>query len=331
MNDYGLHVDIRVYSVFDIYNMIKLQRLDISPDYIRKYRWPEESKRQLIRSMMQGFPISSIYVQEYMPGFYRLIDGVQRLNTIVDFLENRFPVSDVNRNPYYFSDLSLIEQRKFQDYQLPIYIIKGKDENISMFSAMVNASTMSVVPQESRNYKFYNQGIPFIRYLAKKESFKVLILGKDVAVSQMQDEELVLRFLSFYYKGFECYDGKMMRFLDDTLERYGLYEHKERKTEQIFESVCRAVYNVWEENAFVVRSGQRKRVNTALFDVIMYSFSKADLKKITDRKEIIRDRLECLLEDDMEFRSSIIGNANTSKKSVYTRFKIWLNEMQKII
>ena len=327
----GIRMDMKVMSIYDIYHMVTFGYLEINPDYARRFRWSDQFQQGLIQSVLDGFPIANIIVQEYELGHYRVIDGVQRLNTIINFLENQFSIFDSGNGRRYFSDMSILEQRKIQDYQLMMYVIRGESSEVAaQIFKRISSSTSHIAPQESRNFLYRNSGMPFVKKLASFPEFRQKLIGKEVKISYMQDEELVLRFLSCYYKGYQSYHGKMREFLDDTLSQYEQYRHLEKETERVFKQACINAYSIWEDAVFVVPESisgvEKRRINTALFDVIMYSCAHINCKYRYELKE----GLEHLLTKNEDFRLSILGNANTSIKNVMNRFTIWMNYVEQV-
>lgn len=148
----------------------------------------------------------------------------------------------------------------------------------------------------------------------------------------MQDEELVLRFLAFYYNGYQMYSGKMNEFLNDVLNNYEENAFKEGYTKERFCEACNTVYSIWGDEAFVVSDGnsKRKRLNVALFDIVLYSCTIFRKESLLKHSLQLKDTLEELLKKNMIFRRGILGNSNTSRESVFVRFEIWLKEVETI-
>jgi hypothetical protein len=60
--------------------------IDIHPEFQRFYRWTEEQKTRFIESILLGIPIPTIYVSQREDGVWDVIDGLQRLSTIYEFV-----------------------------------------------------------------------------------------------------------------------------------------------------------------------------------------------------------------------------------------------------
>ena len=81
--------------------------------YQRKLVWSVQEKERLIDSILHQYPLPQFLVAEApLDEFYRfeIIDGMQRLNAIVSFIENDFPL-----NGQYFDLQSLASTKKLLD------------------------------------------------------------------------------------------------------------------------------------------------------------------------------------------------------------------------
>src|SRR5215471_4904351 len=60
--------------------------IDIHPEFQRFYRWSEFQKTNLVESLLLRIPIPPIFVSQRPDGVWDVIDGVQRLSTIFEFI-----------------------------------------------------------------------------------------------------------------------------------------------------------------------------------------------------------------------------------------------------
>ncbi|MDP2410083.1 MAG: DUF262 domain-containing protein [Pseudolabrys sp.] len=92
-------------SVQTVYTWYRENKLFVNRRYQRKLVWTLEEKQKLIESLLKKYPIPAILLAERdsAPGTYEIIDGLQRLHSIISFIENSFPLNekyfDVNQFP----------------------------------------------------------------------------------------------------------------------------------------------------------------------------------------------------------------------------------------
>lgn len=72
-------------SFGELINLYKNEELIIRPEYQRLFRWTNNQKTALIESILLGIPIPPIFVAEDEDGVWELVDGLQRISTIISF------------------------------------------------------------------------------------------------------------------------------------------------------------------------------------------------------------------------------------------------------
>lgn len=84
----------RGMSITEAYRHYRDGKLLVNCAYQRKLVWTVEEKRKLIDSILHGYPIPLILLAQTKEGYYEIIDGMQRLNAIFDFIENNYSLND---------------------------------------------------------------------------------------------------------------------------------------------------------------------------------------------------------------------------------------------
>lgn len=72
-------------SVGEIISMYKEGDLDIHPEFQRFFRWSDSQKSRLIESFLLNFPVPPIFVYQRTDGVWDIVDGLQRVSTILQF------------------------------------------------------------------------------------------------------------------------------------------------------------------------------------------------------------------------------------------------------
>lgn len=73
-------------SLGEIVNMYDNDEIVIAPEFQRFFRWNISQKSRLIESILLGIPIPSVFVFERGDGTWELIDGLQRVSTVLEFM-----------------------------------------------------------------------------------------------------------------------------------------------------------------------------------------------------------------------------------------------------
>lgn len=122
-NNSELHSLIHSYYSFGI---------DMNPDYQRGYVWGQEDKELLIDSIFKNIDIGKFVLihlsnSEWSErGYsYEILDGKQRLNTIIEFYENR-----LQYNGKYFNELSRKDMRIFINHTVAVANVDESDKKM---------------------------------------------------------------------------------------------------------------------------------------------------------------------------------------------------------
>ncbi|MDD3043833.1 MAG: DUF262 domain-containing protein [Candidatus Delongbacteria bacterium] len=160
----------RGMSVQEAYRIYTDGKFLVNRKYQRKLVWTVAEKEYLIDSILKGLPIPLILLAQTNDGQLEIIDGLQRLNAITSFIENRFSI-----NGLYFdatqsarakqsadngifdmvSEDSLLLDAKncanFLDYQLAITVYPSSDEKeVTDIFSRINSGGKQLSPQEKR-------------------------------------------------------------------------------------------------------------------------------------------------------------------------------------
>ena len=83
-------------SIQTVYTWYVEDKLYVNRRYQRKLVWTLEEKQKLVESILKKYPVPAILIAERdnTPGTYEIIDGLQRLQALMSFVETAFPALD---------------------------------------------------------------------------------------------------------------------------------------------------------------------------------------------------------------------------------------------
>ena len=181
--------------------------LNLEPPYQRRSVWTQSFKDYFIDTLLLQYPAPTIFLYEEISNDgvtkYNVVDGKQRLITIFEFYENKFPVSETaiiseNRGSF-FNDLSSDVKTNFWSYSFSVEYLPTKDETIinNIFDR-INKNVAKLTSQELRHARY--SGI-FITECEELTEFMIdefpdyfpQIAKK--SLSQMKDVEFVSQIL----------------------------------------------------------------------------------------------------------------------------------------
>lgn len=235
-------------SIGEIINMYKDGELIINPDFQRLFRWEIGQKSKLIESLLLGIPLPSIFVFEKEDSKWELIDGLQRMSTLLEFMgELKDPTSEQPKTPSVLvatkylpsldkvvweqsdqiTDVPLEEQRALNGPEklaikrsrLSVEILKRPSDNATKYDLFqrLNAGGIAANAQELRNcivIMVNANYAAFLRSLAEREEFLRVLSASPDQIEKQRHTEYASRFL---VHTFVPYDGKLdvEEFIDE--------------------------------------------------------------------------------------------------------------------
>ena len=126
-------------SIQNIFTMYKQGQFRVNRRYQRKLVWTLEEKQRLIESVMKEYPIPALILSRTPEGNYEIIDGMQRLHTIISYMEQKFPNLDGKYfNAYeHLAARNLLEKRNVEILQDNV-ISREETENILNYNISIS-------------------------------------------------------------------------------------------------------------------------------------------------------------------------------------------------
>jgi hypothetical protein len=81
-----VNTDTVSLTVGEVATMYASSELNILPEFQRLFRWSNERKSNFVESILIGIPIPPAFAYENENGTWELIDGLQRISTILEFM-----------------------------------------------------------------------------------------------------------------------------------------------------------------------------------------------------------------------------------------------------
>lgn len=94
----------------------------------RDYCWNLDQKRELIWSVLMKRHIPRISLLNTIEDIYQVIDGKQRLSTMISFYKNEFPL-EIDGIPYFYDDLPEEYQNAYSGYMIPLEVVNEESHS----------------------------------------------------------------------------------------------------------------------------------------------------------------------------------------------------------
>lgn len=337
----------RLVTIEQVVKRIRYKEIELAPDFQRRARiWDPIRKSRLIESILLRIPLPVFYVASDAHDYWRVVDGLQRLTTIFDFIdvesEHNFRLHGLEYLSDYegwgYSQLPRGLVRRIDETELNINIIESGTPDEVMFNIFkrLNTGGLSLNGQEIRHALNPGLARSFLLDLSQSQSFLTATNGS-VKDDRMGARELVLRFLAFRIRKYTDYtEGDLDGFLNDAMRQINeMSESSLRRLRESFETAMNRAYIVFGDDAFRKRfyaDSHKSPINKALFEAWSVAFSQLSpeiFSVIQDRKSKLRDISMVRLNTDADFLSSIsIGTGG--RQRVLKRFSTVENMLREV-
>lgn len=207
-------------SIGELTNLYRDGELIIRPEFQRYFRWSPIQKSRLVESLLLGIPIPSIFVAQTDTGTWELVDGLQRVSTLLelqgqllDVDKQHLPMLPLVATKYLPGlegkvwddpnpEVSLTEAQRLdiKRSKIDIKILKRESSTDTKFDLFqrLNSYGSVLTPQEVRSALLVAAAPGFLTWaegLASYEPFVRCTMLSDRLTEERYDLELVLRFL----------------------------------------------------------------------------------------------------------------------------------------
>jgi uncharacterized protein with ParB-like and HNH nuclease domain len=106
-------------SIGELAGIYERGEIDVHPKFQRILRWSDEQKTKLIESVLLRIPVPPIFVAQDSNGKWDVVDGVQRLGTILEFLGILKDPTDRLREPLILQGTKLLPELEGYSFSHP--------------------------------------------------------------------------------------------------------------------------------------------------------------------------------------------------------------------
>jgi hypothetical protein len=334
-------------SIGELINLYKDKEIQIDPEFQRLFRWNLTRKTRFIESILLGLPLPPIFVYQSKSGVWELIDGLQRISTILQFvgiLKNpedddkvlpsielegtRFLPSLANKKWLASSEeaddgIGTAWQIQIKRARMRVEILRQESDPQAKYELFqrLNTGGVTLSEQEVRNCVSIMLDRTFQTWLvscADLPVFRTAICQTETAIEKQAHVELALRFFAFrhvaYSQGLEVHE-----YLDDALVKLINLTTFNRSAEySIFERTFNILSSALGDSAFKRWNGSEfcGKFLQSVFEVVALgiSINIDGIEALGNAKEAwIVERSKALWEDQTFAQNSGAGVRGTTR------------------
>ena len=323
-------------SCADLHRMKTEGILNIQPEFQREIVWGKPAQTRFIDSLIKQLPIPSMcFSLDFKAQKWQVIDGLQRMSTICDFLSgdswDLSRLDDIDQTisgqpvPSFHDQKSTLHQYliRVQNLALPITVLRcdysKRNHTHYLFTIFhrLNTGGMKLNNQEIRNCIYSGKLNNLLKELDKHSDWKKLNRIKKAATNRFSKQELILRLFTFH-DSYKSYNGRLANFLNTYMdENRDLSEKKLDKKRDLFYRTVAIVY----KRIFKGTPPSKQPLSVLEALLIGVSFNLNDLETIPDGKIIkLYDAIlaheefsESKLSEGLSGKSRVIGRIEAAR------------------
>jgi len=326
----SINVAVEQISLRQIIERINEGRIDLYTQFQRKGNlWSKKNQSRLIESILLRFPLPTFYFAAEDKDNWLVVDGLQRLWTLKRFiidqdlkLNDLEILNELNAQKPTFSGLSRIMQRRILETAITAYVIQPgtpKEVKYNLFQR-INTTGMALNKMEIRHALNQGPAVDFLNRLGNRFHHYIPVEGK-----RMQDQEAILRAISFFITPIEDFKQPLSDFLDTTMEKMGALSSQEKShIESRLHVALECSKLLFGKHAFsrsILGASNLPLFSRPLFETwtsLLMKLSEMDTSHLVGNKDPLVEDFKALL-NERRFEKSLASNA-PSTKSVKYRF-----------
>jgi len=281
--------------------------LQMKPPFQRNPVWTHPQKSYLIDSILNGFPVPEIYMQEFVDeaGKERhiLIDGQQRIRACLEFVEGKFEIK-TDESPSWggmrFDDLAPEDKRRVFGYTFIVRLLPDmSDEDIRGIFQRLNKNVVALNAQELRQATYWGPFIKTMQELSDYNYWSTTGIFTPLNIRRMLDIEFISEVAIALLHG---HQNKK-----ETIDHYYLaYEEEFDARDELVANFQKVIFEL--EQLYPDIKNTRWRKKSDFYSLFVFLASKASALPLATEKRAAARRL--LDEFAEKVNAAVSGNEN---------------------
>jgi uncharacterized protein with ParB-like and HNH nuclease domain len=267
--------------------------LQMKPPFQRNPVWTHPQKSYLIDSILNGFPIPEIYMQEFVDESgneqHIIIDGQQRIRACLEFIEGRFEIKE-EESPSWggikFDDLSPEEKKRVFGYTFIVRVLpEMSDEDIRGIFQRLNKNVVALNPQELRQATYWGPFINTMQSISNYSYWSTTGIFTPLNIRRMMDVEFISELAVAFLHGHQNKKETLDKYYQD-------YEEEFDAKEELTNMFQKVLYQL--EQLYPDIKNCRWRKKTDFYSLFIFLATKAesmplDSQRISDLRALLDD------------------------------------------
>ena len=240
----SISIDQKLIPMDTLIRRLNQKSIHLSPSFQRNEVWDDKRRSRLIESIMLKIPLPMFYVSANELGQWEVVDGLQRLSTIRNFIVGNdgdfLRLRDLEflgskYNGKYFRDFNEDERdirlvNTIMETEMRFTVINpGTPEAVKRnIFKRINTGGMPLTAHEIRHALYEGKSSALLRRLAESQEFKIAV-DSNINDTRMGAQELILRCISFMVLGRSDFKSSMDSWLSNSMRVINCMPELEKK------------------------------------------------------------------------------------------------------
>lgn len=331
------------YSIEYLYNLIKKGKIILEVPFQRNHIWKNDKASLLIESIIMNVPIPPLYFAEEEDGRWLVLDGLQRLYSIMNYYDNEFPLSKLEvleeLQKMKYKDLPPKAKSLLNDGLLRVNIIKKdshRDIKYDIFMRL-NRGAVTLNYQELRNCLYRGNLNDAAKELCQENKDFLKMLKQKNPHKRYLDVEFIIRYFAISDSLMKdelgnifinSYKGKLVAFLNEYMDAHKncTLVEKESYKSRFNETIEKIKIVFGTDKAFRDISSNNVKVYKTIADFTMPSFERMSKEYVENNKDMLLKLTQDFLARPLIQDSLLI---KTSDKDVMNnKINEWFKEIK---
>jgi hypothetical protein len=287
--------DSRTYSINDFLEWSNNKQLELNPKFQRRSVWTDTARSYLMDTIVRGKPIPKVFIRQKLnvqtrQSIREVVDGQQRLRTILSYLKDGFVISKKHHPTFgglFFSQLNQVDeniQSSILNYEISTdLLVNMPDSEILDIFGRLNSYSVTLNEQEKihanhfgpfktladRVAHTYNSFWTDNKILSDKEILRMadVNLCADLLIAMIEgikSKKQIKSFYSNYERGFEYDPVELEKKFSETINTIqGIFKNELKETEfkriHIFYTLFTGIFHL----KFGLPGSDKPRLNIA--------------------------------------------------------------------
>jgi hypothetical protein len=213
------------------------KQLDLNPSYQRRGVWTRRDREYFLDTIFHNYPSPAIFlhrtIDETGKATYHVVDGKQRLETILLFADNKIKIpadfGDDRFNGKRWDELDRDAKQIFWNYSISVEFLPTVDEAVvNTVFERINRNSRKLTRQELRHAKYEGWCIKFLEVQAEHEDWEKLGIVTRARAKRMADVQFLSELLMVTVK------NAVLGFDQDAIDQfYADYDNTDELAEAI--------------------------------------------------------------------------------------------------